>query len=183
MKGIIFNLAEEVVAGAHGVDAWDTILDNAELDGAFTSLGNYPDEYLDRIVAAASTLLAAPAEDVVTAIGRGAMPLLAQRYALFFAPHRNSVPFLLTLNEIIHAEVRKLYPGADVPEFEFAEVGEGAITITYRSHRGLCALAEGFIHGAADVFGERVTIEQSECIHRGDGHCTLHCQFLPLAAA
>jgi hypothetical protein len=183
MKGIIFNLAEEVVAGAHGADAWDAILDSAELDGAFTSLGNYPDEYLDRIVAAASTLLAVAPEEVVTSIGRGAMPLLAQRYALFFAPHQSSVPFLLTLNEIIHAEVRKLYPGADVPEFEFAEIGRGAITITYRSHRGLCALAEGFILGAADVFGEQVTIDHSECLHRGDDHCTLHCAFLPVAAA
>ena len=46
MKGIIFNLLEEVVTQAHGEEVWDQLLDAAQVDGAFTSLGNYPDEDL-----------------------------------------------------------------------------------------------------------------------------------------
>ena len=53
--------------------------------------------------------------------GREALPLLADRYPDFFEQHPRHQPFLLTLNRIIHPEVRKLYPGADVPNFEFGE--------------------------------------------------------------
>ena len=33
MKGIVFNLLEDVVCTAHGHDVWDELLDQAELDG------------------------------------------------------------------------------------------------------------------------------------------------------
>jgi len=42
MKGIVFNLLEEVVTTHHGSDTWDLLLDTARLDGAYTSLGSYP---------------------------------------------------------------------------------------------------------------------------------------------
>src|SRR5438445_13110384 len=102
MKGIIFNLVEEVVTTAHGPDAWDAVLTGADLDGAYTSLGNYPDEDLMRLVAAASAALELPADDVVRAIGKGAIPLLADRFPAFFAPHTSTRDLLLTLNEILH---------------------------------------------------------------------------------
>ncbi len=54
MKGIIFNLVEEVVRNRYGEDTWDELLDAAGLDGAYTSLGSYPDEELLRLVAAAA---------------------------------------------------------------------------------------------------------------------------------
>ena len=57
MKGIIFNLVEEVVTAAYGEDTWDSLLDEAGLDGSYTSLGSYPDEDLFQLVGAASKAL------------------------------------------------------------------------------------------------------------------------------
>lgn len=54
MKSIIFNLLEQVVTDAHGEDIWDDLLAGAGLEGAYTSLGNYPDEDLLSPVSAAS---------------------------------------------------------------------------------------------------------------------------------
>ena len=51
MKGIVFNLLEEAVVEAHGVDAWDQILEDVGADGAYTSLGNYPDDEALALVA------------------------------------------------------------------------------------------------------------------------------------
>jgi hypothetical protein len=118
--------------------------------------------------------------------GGTSVPLLAERYPVFFDGHTSTRSFLLTLNDIIHPEVRKLYPGADVPVFDFnpvpgLEVGEDRLIVGYRSARRLCALAEGFIQGAAQVFGEQVAIEQPECMLRGDERCALVCTFGPLA--
>lgn len=177
MKGIIFNLVEEVVRDRYGEDAWDDLLDAAGLDGAYTSLGSYPDEQLQRLVGAASVALGLPADDVVRTLGEAAIPLLADRYPFFFAPHSSTVSFLLTLNDIIHPEVRKLYPGADVPTFGFEESSDDSLTLRYHSDRKLCALAEGFVLGAAAHFGERAEITQPDCMLRGDEDCLLRCSF------
>lgn len=179
MKGVIFNLAEQVVTDAHGADAWDDILDRAGLGGAYTSLGSYPDADLGKLVAAAAEVLAVGPEVVIRFIGEGAIPLLAQSYPAFFGPHASTRPFLLTLNEIIHPEVRKLYPGADVPEFDFELEADGGLLLTYRSRRHLCALAEGFIVGAARHFGETVVVDQPRCMLTGATACVLRCTFSP----
>ena len=57
MKGIILNLVEEAVVADHGEATWDEVLDRAGADGAYTSLGNYPDEELRRLVAAGAVTL------------------------------------------------------------------------------------------------------------------------------
>lgn len=75
MKGIIFNLLEEAVSQEYGAGTWDALLDAAQLDGAFTSLGSYPDEYLFRLVGAASAALALPPDAVVRWFGIRAIPL------------------------------------------------------------------------------------------------------------
>jgi hypothetical protein len=177
VKGIIFNVVEEVVTNRYGEDVWDSLLESAELDGSYTSLGSYPDEDLMRLVSAASEALSVPPDDVVRTLGEGAIPLLASRYPQFFDPHGSARPFLLTLNDIIHPEVRKLYPGAEVPDFDFSEAENGDLVIGYRSERRLCALAEGFIQGAATHYGERVATTQPRCMHRGDDKCLIQCSF------
>ena len=177
MKGIIFNVVEEVVTDRYGEDTWDALLEAAGLDGSYTSLGSYPDEDLMRLVGAASEALSLPPDDVVRTLGEGAIPLLASRYSQFFEPHTSARPFLLTLNDIIHPEVKKLYPGAIVPDFSFGTADNGDLVIGYRSERQLCALAEGFIAGAAKHYGETVELTQTSCMHRGDDKCRIQCTF------
>jgi hypothetical protein len=182
MKGVIFNLTEEVIVASYGEDTWDALLDAAGLDGSYTSLGNYPDGDLFRLVDAASSHLGVPAQDVVRTLGEGALPLLAGRYPDFFAGHISTRSFVLTLNDIIHSEVRKLYPGAEVPEFDFDDSDPACLVVGYRSPRKLCALAEGFIVGAARHFGEEATLDQPRCLNRGDDRCIIRCTFTPASS-
>jgi hypothetical protein len=127
VKGIIFNLVEEVVSQAHGDDAWDAVLDAAHLDGSYTSLGSYPDSDLEQLTEAAA----------------------------------------------------KLYPGVVVPDFDFESEAPDVLRLGYRSQRRLCALAEGFVIGAAAHYGETVELEQLTCMHRGDDRCVIRCRFRP----
>jgi hypothetical protein len=176
MKGVVFNLFEQLVVRDFGEDTWDTLLDESGLDGVYTSLGSYPDEDLTKLVSAAADTLAMPADDVVLWLGRNALPLFAGYYPKLFEPHDSTRSFVLTLNDIIHPEVRKLYPGADVPEFDF-DIRKGVLVMGYRSPRKLCSFAEGLLLGAADHFGEHVTIEQSSCMKRGDDQCVIEIAF------
>lgn len=173
MKGIVFNLLEEIVVREHGEDTWDSVLDGAGLDGVYTSLGNYPDEQLGALVGAASQALSLPADEVVRWYGRNALPLLAERYPELFEAHRDVRSFVLTLNEIIHPEVRKLYPGADTPDFVFDTSSSERLVMDYTSSRRLCAFAEGLLLGAGDFYDERLEISQSECMNRGDERCRI----------
>jgi heme-NO-binding protein len=177
MKGIVFNLLAEIVEREYGVDAWDALLEQAGVDGVYTSLGSYPDADLLKLVAAAASTLRMPGDAIVRWFGRSALPLLADRYPGLFEGHRSTRMFLLTLNDIIHPEVRKLYPGADVPEFDYDSSSPTVLVMGYRSTRKLCAFAEGLIEGAAAHYGEDVSVEQPQCMNRGDEKCVLRVAF------
>ncbi len=107
---------------------------------------------------------------------------MAARFPHFFTPHTDTRSFVLTLNEIIHPEVRKLYPGADVPEFGFDNSQEHALFMRYNSARKMCAFAQGLIEGAAAYYGEEVDFRQAECMHRGDPECVFEIAFRAKAA-
>lgn len=177
MKGIIFNLLQEVVTQHHGEDVWDALLDTAGVSGVYTSLGNYPDEEFVRLVNAAADVRRTPPGDVIRWFGTEAIPRLAAKYPGFFNRHPSTRPFILTLNGIIHPEVKKLYPGADTPDFDIDASSPEVLVMGYHSKRKLCSLAEGLVTGAANHFGEKVSINHCECMHRGDPSCRLELSF------
>ncbi|MGI8728329.1 MAG: heme NO-binding domain-containing protein [Solirubrobacterales bacterium] len=171
MKGIVFNLLEEIVSEEHGPETWDALLDATESNGSYTSLGNYPDAELLALVGAASTALDTPADDLVRWFGRNAIPKFYERYPQLFDPHHTTSEFVVTLNDIIHPEVKKLYPGADPPEFDYHEVSESRVVMGYSSKRSLCAFGEGLLSGAGEHYGERIEIARPMCVKRGDERC------------
>ena len=181
MKGVVFNLLEDVVRREFGDSEWQHVRQDADVDSAFTSLDSYPDAVLRKLVAAVGKRAHKTPGEALQWFGRHSMPFLRTMYPAFFASQTSTRSFILTLNDIIHPEVRRLYPGADVPWFDFDTSTPDALTLGYRSPRKLCALAHGFIEGAADHFGETVDVEQTECMHRGDARCVFQLHFLARA--
>lgn len=177
MKGIVFNILQQVITDEHGENVWDDVLDSAGSTGVYTAVGSYPDGELLALVGAAADKLDTTPDDLVREFGRRAIPHFAERYPQFFAPHSDTRSFVLTLNEVIHPEVRKLFPGAEVPNFEFATPKEGTVELGYVSARQLCSFAEGLVAGAAEHYGETVTMHQTSCMKRGDPKCVLVCTF------
>jgi hypothetical protein len=177
MKGIVFNLLEQVVTEEFGENAWDDVLDGAGSQGAYTAVGSYPDADFMGLVATASRQLDQPVDDLVRWFGTKAVPHFAQLYPQFFAPFADTRSFVLTLNDVIHPEVRKLFPGADVPNFDFSTPDEHSVSIGYQSARKLCSFAEGLVEGAAAHYGETVAIVQTKCMKQGDPRCVLVCEF------
>jgi hypothetical protein len=183
MKGIVFNLLEEVVVAQHGESAWDSLLDATGLAGSYTSLGSYPDEEIVKLVVAGAEALSMSPAEVLRWFGRAAIPLLAKRYPVFFTPHRTAQSFILSVNDIIHPEVRKLYAGAHCPFFRFEHKPGGALVLTYDSPRKLCALTQGFIEGAGDHYGQTMNVEHLTCMHRGDPKCVISIEANDLVSA
>jgi hypothetical protein len=176
MKGIILNLVEDVVRREHGDTYWDEVVDESGLAASYTSLGTYPDHEVETLARVVAEREDASVPDVIRHVGHEGMTILVERYPGFFEPHTGLRSFLLSLNSVVHPEVRRLYPGAVIPEFEHAFPAPGVIELGYRSARGRCDLAEGLVLGAADHYGERVVVSQPVCVHRGDDSCVIRVE-------
>lgn len=159
MKGVVFNVVEAVVTELYGADTWDDLLDAAGVEGAYTALGNYDDQEMLRIVDAAAGATGLAVDDLWRTVGRLALPKLAARLPDVVARTGDARSFLMGVNDIIHPEVRALYPEAVPPVFEFEETPSDLV-VRYRSARRLDALAEGLMIGCGDLFDERVVVQR-----------------------
>jgi hypothetical protein len=110
-------------------------------------------------------------DEVLRWFGAQAMPLLAKAYPGFFTTHTTSRTFVAGINNVIHAEVRKLYTGAECPHFNIREPMDGVMTMDYRSSRRMCALAQGFVEGAARYYCEDVEFLHLSCTAAGAEQC------------
>lgn len=160
MKGVVFNIVEEVVVNLYDEDTWDDVIDAAGVTGTYSSPGSYPDEELVAIVVAAAELLGVPVPALLRIVGTKAFDGLARRYPHLVGSHTDTILFIQHVEDYIHPEVKKLYPDSVLPEFEFEDRGEGVTRMTYRSPRGLGDLAEGLIEGAAERFNQQINIER-----------------------
>lgn len=172
MKGVLFTVIEEVVVTNFGEDAWDEVLRRAGADGAYTSLGDYPDSDLFQIVNAMADVLNKPVPEVLVIGGTLAFPTLAKRHPYIMTGLDSWQDVLSHLVDIIHPEVHKIYSGADAPDFGVESI-ENGLLLEYRSKRRLCHLAEGLVRGSGNWFNTPVEVEHVSCIERGDASCVL----------
>lgn len=179
MKGVVFNLLEEAVQREFGPEAWDDLLDLAGLPGAYTSLGNYSDSEIVELVTVIANKLGMTNGEVLRWFGEHAMPILRERYPALFENHTSSKNFILSVNSIIHPEVRKLYSGASCPFFHFRESEDGqSMMMGYESSRKMCDLAHGFVKGAAKLFCEEVDIAHNSCMNLGHEKCLMEIRWV-----
>ena len=171
MKGVIFNLLEDVVVTTHGSTAWENLSTRRASTASTPPLGSYDDDEMTALVGAAGRALSLSDDEVLRWFGHRAIPKMVERWPDYFTAHQRSVPFLRSLNSVIHPEVRKLYAGAYCPHFDFTSPPDGSLLIGYRSPRQLCGLAHGFILGVGDHYGEALTVRHLECMHDGDPRC------------
>ncbi|MGH9034165.1 MAG: heme NO-binding domain-containing protein [Acidimicrobiia bacterium] len=177
MTGIIFNLLEEAVIRRFGAGAWAAMLAHVGSSG-YLPFDRYPDEDLFVLLEALPVDIETSAPERLRWFGRAAVPLLAERYPMIFAPHRSAESFLLTLNQLLHPGGPPAGAQNGPLDLEVLESGPDAdLVLGYRSTRRLCALAEGFVTGAADWYGERVRIVQPRCMLEGEERCALVCTF------
>ncbi|MFZ4519852.1 MAG: heme NO-binding domain-containing protein [Microthrixaceae bacterium] len=176
MKGVLFNVVEDVVQTTLPADSWDHAVMASGCGGAYTSLGDYPAADLERIVGALAEQTGLPPEDVLRHAGRHGFAVLAERHPELLEQDMDLGDLLHGLDGVIHPEVLKLYPSAQPPSFAVRDTGPDRWELVYESRRGLCHLAEGLLVGAAEFFGRSATVEQPTCVHRGDDRCVLIVQ-------
>jgi predicted hydrocarbon binding protein len=89
----------------------------------------------------------------------------------------NLKDFLLSIDGVIHKEVKRVHPKAYLPTFKYNETPNGDLIMFYQSKRKLCHLSEGLIFGAAKHFQQSIKISHPECMHDGAERCKLIISF------
>lgn len=163
MKGIVFTELLEMVEERFSLDVVDRIVERAQLPsgGVYTAVGTYPPAEAIALVRELSAETGAPPSALLHAFGMHLFKRFAVGFPHFFRPDDSALAFLERVETVIHVEVKKLYPDAELPSFECVREG-GSLAMVYRSPRCLSPLAEGLIQGCADHFGEPIEIARED---------------------
>lgn len=163
MKGMVFTEFLEMVEAKFSADMVDDIIDDANpaSGGAYTSVGTYSHEELVDMVVALSSRTQIPVPVLVRTFGEHVFGVFARSFQQFFEGVPDALTFLSGIEDIIHAQVIKLYPDAQLPKFDCLREGN-QLTMIYHSDRHLADLAEGLIMGCGQHFGDNLTIQRDE---------------------
>ncbi|MHB8470434.1 MAG: heme NO-binding domain-containing protein [Gaiellaceae bacterium] len=146
----------------------------AEAASGYAGSKTYPDEELEALVQRAAGVTGQSRDGVLRAFGTfTARTTFHELYPAFYESTGGTRAFLLRVESHIHELVRATLPGSAPPRLRATPLGETDVVVSYTSSRNLCDLAEGLIEGVAARYGEQVTIEQPQCMHRGDPTCAL----------
>jgi len=173
MKGAIFIALNEMIVEQKGLHAWLQIIDQANVNGIYTSTANYSDEELFSIVTVICDALNLEQDVVLKLFGEFLFQFLHKKHPIFADNKISFFEFIQSIDGVIHVEVHKLDEHAQTPRIEVEQANEQQALLDYYSPRMLCHLAEGLLTGAAEHYGVNISISQTRCMHHGAESCHL----------
>lgn len=181
MKGIVFTKFIEMVEEKFSMDTAEDMIEACQLPngGAYTSVGTYDHREMVTLLVQLSKMTDVPVPDLLRAYGNYLFGEFARLYPVFFEGITSSLVFAGQIDEVIHVEVMKLYPDAQLPRFETLSKSDDELKIVYRSDRHLGDLAEGLLEVCIVHFGEgeSVRLRRENLQEPGDPVCfTMTCQ-------
>jgi hypothetical protein len=172
MKGIVFSEFMEMAESRYSARVVDEIITSVDLPsgGMYTAVGTYDHAEMLTLVTRLSEVTGVPAAELVRAFGTYLFGRFHELYPGFFEGVDGTFDFLSRIEDHVHAEVRKLYPDAELPTFETWRPDANSLEVVYRSRRPFAALALGLIEGCAAHYQEPMEIEQEELSNDGRTH-------------
>ena len=177
MKGIIFNVLEDMIVQQCGMGVWNDLLEkHAPEDRVYISAKNYPENELFAIVTEVAEKLNLPIQDVIKAFGQFLFSGLAANHTKVVERFTDFTSLVMGIHNVIHVEVNKLYHEPALPTIISTMIDNNNIELKYHSPRKLCFCAEGLIFGAADYYHQSISIKHDTCMHHGAEQCILNIE-------
>ncbi len=161
MKGMVFTVFLEMVENTWSMDMGDALIERAGVVGAYTAVGTYPHGEMQALVHALAEKTGTPVPDLARAFGKHLFGHFTRAYPRFFRGVTGSLEFLAGIEDIIHADVRKLYPDASLPTFDIKRDPD-RLVLTYFSDHPFADLAHGLIEGCVDHFDDQAQVAREE---------------------
>lgn len=162
MKGIVFTEFFEMVEDMFGYAIVDEIIEASDLpsEGIYTAVGTYDHSEMVKLITNLSQKTQTPIGELLKYFGRYLFDAFLNGYPVFFENCKNGFEFLKSIDNHIHVEVRKLYPDADLPQFDCLQ-SNNKMELTYRSERKMSSLAEGLIERTMEHYQHDYQMEKT----------------------
>jgi len=162
MKGVVFTEFLEMVEEHFSAEMVDNIIEAAQLPsgGAYTAVGTYSHSEMVSMVVALSEQTGMSVHDVLLMVGQHLFGRFARGYPGFMEGQTDAFDFLAGIESVIHTEVLKLYPDAQLPRFTVEEHTPQRLVLLYESPRHFEDLAEGLMRGCMTHFDEQADMER-----------------------
>lgn len=180
MQGSIYTVFADMVVEKLGIETWNELLDTVKpsSEGIYTKGMQYDDAEIMSLVGALSVKTGIDVTSLVRTFGGYLFIHLYNSSPANLSDIDDLKEFLLSIDSVIHKEVKRVYPHAYLPVFECSETPDGDLVMLYYSKRKLCYLSEGLILSAAFHFNQKISIKHPECMHDGSDKCKLIISFL-----
>ena len=164
MKGMVFTEFLEMVEDLFGWEVAEDIVEENDLPsgGAYTAVGTYSHEEMVAMVVSLSEKTGMAIPDLLKAYGKHLFGRFNSLYGSFFENVTGTFNFLSSIDQYIHVEVRKLYPEAELPKFDYEYPDENTLIMIYSSSRPFADFAEGLLIGCVEHFGEEISIDRED---------------------
>ena len=164
MKGIVFTEFLEMVEDTFSPEVADEMITSSDLEsnGFYTAVGTYDHREMVEMVSQLSEMTGVSIGDLLEKYGVYLFSKLIEGYPGFLEGIDNAFDFLKTIDNHIHVEVRKLYPEAELPKFNYEEPDRETLVLKYASPRGFGAFAYGMMLGCIAYFEEDIVVEQQD---------------------
>jgi hypothetical protein len=163
LKGIVFTEFLDMASQRFGDDLVDDMIDDAKPPhgGAYTSVETYPHTEMVALVSSMAHRTGLAVDALLEVFGRHLFGRFYVRYPSFMDSTPDVLSFLMGIETIVHTDVRKLYPDAQLPQFETTRLSPDQIAMHYQSIHDFSALAVGLIKGCAEHYRCELVIERS----------------------
>ena len=182
MKGLIFKHLLDYVNTKYDADTCESMLTHAGRERGHDKYHEgetYPYEEIFVLVGNLSTITNERMAVEFENFGEYLFIQLARAFSHFFSPDETLFGFLQKLEGHIHMEVRKKYPGANLPGFEFTPVDDNNLKMVYKSERAMSDFGIGMIKGAAIWFNRKIFVGKKDISEKQDGTLVeLHVRIL-----
>ncbi|MDT0643817.1 heme NO-binding domain-containing protein [Zunongwangia sp. F363] len=147
MKGIVFTEFLEMVEKEFGIGLLDRLIAKSNLSsgGVYTAVGTYDFFEMQNLIANLSEETGIPVQDLIYAYGRYFFQVLIRHHPNIFAMYSSAIEMLASIESHIHVQVRKLYPGAELPTFKITNKEENFLEIMYFSTRSMYMFAKALM--------------------------------------
>lgn len=174
MHGVIFSELKKFTDARLGPESWTRLLRQTGLSSrVYLPTKAYPDEEIQRIMAAAASAAGVSVRDVMEELGTFIVPDLLRLYGALVDPKWRTLDLIEHTESMIHRVVRLNDGNARPPELLVTRAAPNRAVIVYRSSRRMCGVARGIVRGVAAHYGEAVEVTEPSCMLEGASECTI----------
>jgi len=174
MHGVVFVELQKFVVKQHGHQGWKAVAEKAGLvHKVYLAAGQYPDSEIVSLVAAESAITGQGRFQIEEAFGEFIVPALLKMYGHLLKPDWKCLDVIEHTEGTMHTVVRASDKDALPPQLRTRRTAPDTVVVIYDSPRKMCALAMGIGKGLARRFNETLSINQTQCMHKGAAFCEI----------